>query len=73
LLIFIYAKLHAVAIAEIGSDSGRRPTGTDFYEDFLPWEPFPMGRIDLKGEAAGMPFLLFLSAFGFFFSRLLLN
>ena len=56
-----------------GIDSGRRPTGVGCYKDPLPLEPCPVGRVGLKGETAGMPLLLFLSAFGFFFSRLLLN
>jgi hypothetical protein len=32
-----------------------------------------MRGLDTNGEAAGVLFFLFLSAFGFFFSRLLLN
>jgi len=43
------------------------------YEDFLPCKPLPTTELDMNGEAAGVFFFLFLSAFGFFFSRLLLN
>jgi len=32
-----------------------------------------MSGVDMNGEVAGMLFFLFLSAFGFFFSRLLRN
>ena len=39
----------------------------------MPPEPFPMKGFDMNGEAAGPLFFLFLSAFGFFFSRLPLN
>jgi hypothetical protein len=40
---------------------------------FLPPLPgFPGDRAAANGETAGAPFVLFLSAFGFFFSRLLL-
>jgi hypothetical protein len=42
-------------------------------KDLLPPEPFPMNGVDMNGEAAGTLFFLFLSAFGFFFSRLLRN
>jgi hypothetical protein len=48
----------------------------DRYENFLPtppWTVFPVSRAELNGEASGALFFLFLSAFGFFFSRLLLN
>jgi hypothetical protein len=42
------------------------------YENFLPLESLPVIRTSVNGEAAGAAFfLLFLSAFGFFFSRLL--
>jgi len=42
------------------------------YEDFLPPGPDPEKRADANGETGGVLFCLFLSAFGFFFSRLLL-
>ncbi|MGD0024104.1 MAG: hypothetical protein ABSC37_05660 [Xanthobacteraceae bacterium] len=45
----------------------------DYYENFLPLAPFPVSRADMGGDAAGALFFLFLSAFGFFFSRLLRN
>ena len=41
------------------------------YENFLPKESFPVIRTGVNGEGAGTFFRLFLSAFGFFFSRLL--
>jgi hypothetical protein len=44
----------------------------DSYENFLPLASFPVIRTGVNGEAAGASFFLFLSAFGFFFSRLLL-
>jgi hypothetical protein len=37
-----------------------------------PCAGFPGNRADANGETAGSIFVLFLSAFGFFFSRLLL-
>jgi hypothetical protein len=42
------------------------------YDDFLPPVPVPVSRADANGETGGAFFCLFLSAFGFFFSRLLL-
>jgi hypothetical protein len=48
-------------------------TGADCYGDLLPPGAFPMTGVDMNDETAGMLFFLFLSAFGFFFSRLLLN
>ena len=51
----------------------RRPEpAQDSYENFLPLASFPVIRTGVNGEAAGASFFLFLSAFGFFFSRLLL-
>jgi hypothetical protein len=43
------------------------------YENFRPRASFPVIGAGANGEAAGTLFFLFLSAFGFFFSRLLLN
>jgi hypothetical protein len=45
----------------------------DYYENFLPPAPFPASRADIGGDDAAALFFLFLSAFGFFFSRLLRN
>lgn len=46
-------------------------TGADCQEDFLPPVPLPMRGADMNdGTTDG--FFLFLSALGFFFSRLLL-
>jgi hypothetical protein len=42
------------------------------YDDFLPPVPDPEKRAEANGEIGGVCFCLFLSAFGFFFSRLLL-
>src|SRR6185437_14629312 len=42
------------------------------YEDFRPAASLPIICAEAKGEATGALFFLFLSAFGFFFSRLLL-
>ena len=47
---------------------GRVTSGS--YENFLVSPALPIGR-GAKGEAIGAAFFLFLSAFGFFFSRLL--
>jgi hypothetical protein len=44
------------------------------YKNFLLAPAFPVSSVDANGESAGAPFFfLFFSAFGFFFSRLLLN
>jgi hypothetical protein len=51
-----------------GADPSRQQT----YENFLPGAPFPVSGVAVNGETAGASFFLFLSAFGFFFSRLLL-
>jgi hypothetical protein len=53
--------------------SGRRSDERENYENFLPAALFPVSRAGVNGETAGALFFLFLSAFGFFFSRLLLN
>lgn len=46
----------------------------DNQENFLPPGALPIIGAGVNGETGGAPFfLLFLSAFGFFFSRLLLN
>jgi hypothetical protein len=42
------------------------------YAIFLPEASFPVIRASVNGETAGALFFLFFSAFGFFFSRLLL-
>jgi len=42
------------------------------YQNFLPPASLPVSRTGVNGDAAGASFFLFLSAFGFFFSRLLL-
>jgi hypothetical protein len=41
------------------------------YDNFPPRGSFPVSRTGVNGEATGALFFLFLSAFGFFFSRLL--
>jgi hypothetical protein len=46
--------------------------GLGDYDDFLPPVPDPENRVGANGETGGVCFCLFLSAFGFFFSRLLL-
>ena len=43
------------------------------YENFLPEAPFPTVRTRSNTDGTGGLFFLFFSAFGFFFSRLLLN
>ena len=45
----------------------------DNHENFLPTVFCPVGHAGVNGEATGAAFFLFLSALGFFFSRLLLN
>jgi len=42
-------------------------------QNFLPRASLPAIRADVNGEAAGALFLLFLSTFGYFLSRLLRN
>lgn len=50
------------------------PTHRDNQENFRLPGAFPLIGAGAKGETGGTPFFfLFLSAFGFFFSRLLLN
>src|SRR6185312_16244954 len=57
------------------SAAGRGDAGAqDNQENFLPLGALPIIGDGVNGETGGAPFfLLFLSAFGFFFSRLLLN
>jgi hypothetical protein len=43
------------------------------YENFLPEGSFPIIRTRSNTDGTGALFFLFFSAFGFFFSRLLLN
>jgi hypothetical protein len=43
------------------------------YENFLSETSFPIIRTRSSGDGTGAPFFLLFSAFGFFFSRLLLN
>jgi hypothetical protein len=43
------------------------------YENFLSETSFPIIRTRSNGDGTGAPFFLLFSAFGFFFSRLLLN
>jgi hypothetical protein len=50
----------------------RLPVGFSDCQDFLPPASFPVSRTGVNGEGAAASFFLFLSAFGFFFSRLLL-
>jgi hypothetical protein len=54
-------------------DPGRRSDERENYENYLPVAPFPVSRVGANGETAGALFFWFLSAFGFFFSRLLLS
>ncbi|MGC2076843.1 MAG: hypothetical protein WA728_12560 [Xanthobacteraceae bacterium] len=54
-------------------DSRRRSDERENYESFLPAALFPVSLVGVNGETAGALFFLFLSAFDFFFSRLLLN
>jgi hypothetical protein len=56
-----------------GVDPGRRSNERENYENLLPAALFSVSRPGVNGETAGALFFLFLSAFGFFFSRLLLN
>jgi hypothetical protein len=51
-----------------------RPARRDNQENFRPPGALPFIGAEANGETGGAPFFfLFLSAFGFFFSRLLLN
>jgi hypothetical protein len=49
------------------------PGGGLSYENFLPEASFPIIRTRSNANGIGALFFLFFSAFGFFFSRLLLN
>jgi hypothetical protein len=58
----------------VASNPGRRSGERENYENFPPAALFPVSLAGVNGETAGaLFFFLFLSAFGFFFSRLLLN
>ena len=57
----------------VSVDPGWRSDERENYENFLPAAPFPVSLVGVNGETAGALLFLFLSAFGFFFSRLLLN
>jgi hypothetical protein len=57
-----------------GGRSAATPAHSENQENFRPSGPLPIIGAGAKGETGGVPFFfLFLSAFGFFFSRLLLN
>lgn len=65
----------AISLPKVNRTIARgRPTGArPNYENFRPRASFPVIDVGANGEAAGTLFFLFFSAFGFFFSRLLLN
>jgi hypothetical protein len=58
----------------LDGSSAAMPAHSDNQENFRPSGALPFIGAGAKGETGGAPFFfLFLSAFGFFFSRLLLN
>ena len=78
------AAIHAVAITTykrerkgsyqlLAVDFYPRDGGGLSYENYLPETSFPIVRTRSNTDGTGALFFLFFSAFGFFFSRLLLN
>ena len=57
----------------VAADFSSRDLGGLSYENFLPEASFPIIRTRSNANGTGALFFLFFSAFGFFFSRLLLN
>ena len=57
----------------VAADFSPRHSGGLSYENFLPEASFPIIRTRSNSDGTEALFFLFFSAFGFFFSRLLLN